>query len=136
MDVSDNFGQTQPDLLTPVTPANSENINYFSTGPDLTLRLAPTTELRLGARYSLVNYQISPFDSDRVSGSLVLTRSIAERSSVSLNAEHDRVEFANQSVNLTSIPTRSTLPTVPKAIAPSSHQRRRQSHHDVRHHGQ
>ena len=97
--ISDNFGQTQTDLFAPVTPANSENINYFSTGPDLTLRLAPTTELRLGARYSLVNYQISPFDSDRVSGSLVLTRNIAEHSSVSLNAEHDHVEFANQSVN-------------------------------------
>ena len=97
--VLDNFGQTQPDLFAPVTPDNSENINYFSTGPDLALRLAPTTEVRLGARYSLVNYEISPLDSDRVSGTLALVRNIDARSSVSLNAEHDRVEFDNQLVN-------------------------------------
>ena len=95
----DNFGQTQPDLFAPVTPQNSENINYFSTGPDLTLRLAPTTELRLGARYVLMTYATSPSDSDRVSGSMALTRNIAERSSVSLNAEHEHVEFSDQSVN-------------------------------------
>ena len=97
--VSDNFGQTQTDLFSPVTPANSENVNYFSTGPDLRFRLAPTTEVRLGARYSLVNYEISPFDNDRVSGTLALVRNIDARSSVSLNAEHDHVEFADQTVN-------------------------------------
>ena len=97
--VSDNFGQTQTDLFTPVTPANSENVNYFTTGPDLKLRLAPTTEMRLGARYSLVNYETSPYDSDRASGTLALVRNLAARSSVSLNAEHDHVEFADQTAN-------------------------------------
>ena len=98
-DVSDNFGQTQTDLFTPVTPSNSENINYFSTGPDLILRLASTTDLQVGARYSLVDYQVSPLDNNRGSGTLALIRNIAARSSVSLNAEHDHVEFADHTVN-------------------------------------
>lgn len=97
--IADNFGQTQTDLFVPITPANSENINYFSTGPDLTLRPAANTELQLGGRYSAVDYQVSPNDSNRVSGTLALVRNIAARSSLSLNAEHDRVDFTNQAVN-------------------------------------
>jgi len=37
--VQDNFGQQQLDPGLPVTPENLENINYFSTGPDVTIPL-------------------------------------------------------------------------------------------------
>ena len=36
---ADNFGQVLDDPFQPATPDNRENINYLTTGPDLTFAL-------------------------------------------------------------------------------------------------
>ena len=96
--VDDNFGQTRLDLSTPGTPVNRENINYFSTGPNVALNLfSPETMLRLAARYSRVDYQTSPLDSVRYSGLLGVERQLSSASSVSINAGDERVEPEAQS---------------------------------------
>src|SRR3984957_15926119 len=64
--LSDDFGQAALDPFTPTTPTNLENINYVSTGPDLNLRLGPTSFFNASARFARAQYQTSPFNSNRL----------------------------------------------------------------------
>ena len=97
--LQDNFGQAGVDPFTPLTPANLEDINYVSTGPDLSLRLTGTSFLNMGARVANVRYQTSPFDSDRVSGNIAWGLHLSALSSVSLNADTERVMFKDTVLN-------------------------------------
>lgn len=91
---SDRFGQTRPDLFAAATPENRENINYFSTGPDGLLRFGESNRMRLGARYSRVDFETSPYDSERASGSLALQHDMSSGGALSLNVATERVDFA------------------------------------------
>ena len=48
--LSDNFGQSRRDPFQVDTAANLENINYLTTGPDLTFRLGPRLLARINQR--------------------------------------------------------------------------------------
>jgi hypothetical protein len=89
----DDFGQSQLDPFAAVTPANLENVNYFSTGPQLELRFGPTVFLNAGARYSRTDYQTSPFDSNRFEGDLGVGTHLSSRSSASVDGSFERVLF-------------------------------------------
>lgn len=95
----DDFGQAALDPFLPTTPTNLENINYFSTGPDLHLRVGGTGFFDLGARYARAQYATSPFNSNRYLGTLAAGLQLSARSSVSLNAAFERVLFENTVVN-------------------------------------
>jgi len=97
--LQDDFGQMALDPFTPTTPANLENVNYLSTGPDLTLRLGSTSFLNLSARYARAQYATSPYNSNRWLGSLAWGLQLSARSTVSLNADTERVQFENTIVN-------------------------------------
>ncbi len=97
--LQDDFGQAQVDPFASVTPTNRENINYVSTGPDLNLRLGSLGFVDVTARYARTNYQVSPFDSSRLSGSLAVGVPISALSSVSLDGSTEHVEFDNTTVN-------------------------------------
>jgi hypothetical protein len=96
---TDQFGQVLGDPLQPPTPENSENINYFSTGPDFMVGFGSQMRLRVGGRYSLVDYEESPFDSSSTSLEIALVRSISDRSSISLNANQQELEYDEESLN-------------------------------------
>ena len=68
--LQEDFGQSQLDPYTPQTPSNHQNVNYVSTGPDLDLRLGGTGFVDVSLRYADAYYQYSPFDGNRVFGSL------------------------------------------------------------------
>ena len=89
----DNFGQGVRDIFAAVSPNNRENINYFTTGPEFTSRLGGELWARLSAQYSKVSYEVSPFDSDRYSGSLGVFRDLSSASTVSANVRASRVEY-------------------------------------------
>jgi hypothetical protein len=89
----DNFGQVRTDPFAPVTPANRENINYFTTGPDFTMHFGAETGLRLSGRYSNINYETTPADSTRYLGSATFFRQLSSASEVSLNASRERIDF-------------------------------------------
>lgn len=89
----DSFGQAQADPFAPTTPANREDLNYFSTGPDLTLRLGSTGFGRLFGRWSTTTYQRSPLDADRTQAGVALGRRASPRSELSLNAVTESVDF-------------------------------------------
>lgn len=91
--IADNFGQVLADPFVPATPDNRENINYFTTGPDVMFGLGTQNRLRLAGRYSLVSYEDSPFDSDAVAAEIGFIRALSAANSVSLNARTEQVEF-------------------------------------------
>ena len=97
--VQDDFGQSTIDPFQETTPTNLENINYFATGPDLNLNLGPTAFFNATARYARVQYQTSPFDSNRLQESLAFGLNLSSRSSVSLNGDNERVMFSNTVLN-------------------------------------
>jgi len=94
--LTDSFGQSQLDPFSAVTPDNRENVNYLSTGPDLTMRLGPAGTLTLFGRFSATQFEESGFDDERLLGGVSLGRELSARSRLSLNATVERVEFDDQ----------------------------------------
>jgi len=97
--ITDNFGQAPLDPLAPNTPNNREHINYFSTGPALSLPLGQTTQLGVIGEYGRVDYQQSLFDSTRLTGAVGLLHELSPMSSISLNARDERIRFADDQLN-------------------------------------
>ena len=95
----DDFGQAALDPFVPTSPGNLENINFFSTGPDLALRVGGTGFVHTGARYARAQYATSPFNSNRYLATLAAGLQLSARSSVSLNGAFERVLFENTVVN-------------------------------------
>jgi hypothetical protein len=95
----DDFGQQGVDPYTPVTPANIENVNYLTIGPDLKLPFGGIDYVNFSARYARAQYQTSPFNSNRLIGSAALGRNVSADASVSLNANTERVLFDNTALN-------------------------------------
>lgn len=89
----DSFGQSEIDPFAASTPDNRENINYFTTGPDFTVRLGSVGSLTLFGRYSATQFEDSDFDDERLLGGLSFGRELSARSNVSLNVTAERVEF-------------------------------------------
>jgi hypothetical protein len=97
--LTDDFGQAALDPFTPVTPANLENVNYVSTGPDLNMRLGPTGFVNASARFARAQYATSPFNSNRFLGNLAWGLQLSAQSSASLNGDTERVLFDDTALN-------------------------------------
>jgi len=93
--VEDNFGQGRGDPFQPVSPANRENINYFTTGPDLQLHFGSQTSMLIFGRYSLSDYELTPSDGERTAAGLGLYRQLSAASRIGLNAMRDESKFDN-----------------------------------------
>jgi hypothetical protein len=92
----DNFGQTLQDVFAVDTPENREYVNYLSTGPDLAMRFGSGNHLRIGARYSRVDYESSPFDNDRVGGVVGVSHDLSAAAALSLLGQRESVKFAER----------------------------------------
>ncbi len=95
--VQDSFGQVRISPFAATTPDNREDINYFTTGPDITLALTRSTAFRLSGRYSNVNYELTDLDANRFGGTLALIRGLNSPRSISFQAGAERVEFDTMS---------------------------------------
>jgi hypothetical protein len=91
--VAENFGQTFIDPVVVETPQNRQHVNFFSTGPDLTLPIGDRTQVSVMGRWSKASYELSESDDERLLGNLGLIRQLGDRSRVSLNGQTERVEF-------------------------------------------
>jgi len=100
-DFADNFGQTPLNPLAPITPDNRENINYFSTGPVLSLPLAQELKLVLMGEYGRVDYEdgLSPLDNNRMTGTVGLLHQMSRDTNISVNVRDERVDFQNDLIN-------------------------------------
>lgn len=90
----DTFGQVLTDTFEPSTPENRENVNVFSTGPDLRLRLSGSTEVVIRGRYDDARYQDSDsVDSQRVAGDIALVRHVSAATAWSIHAGSSSIDF-------------------------------------------
>lgn len=92
----DSFGQAQEDPFAPATPETREDLNYFSTGPDLMVRFGSTGFSRLYGRWSSTTYETSPLDATRTTAGLSVGRRSSERSELSLNGVTESVDFDSE----------------------------------------
>lgn len=97
--VSDNYGQVLSDPFAPATPDNRENINYFTTGPDVVFAFGSQNRLTLGARYANTVYEDSPFDSDGYSAQLGFSHLISTASSLAFTARAQQVDYDDDALN-------------------------------------
>jgi hypothetical protein len=91
--VEDSFTQIASNIAAVDTPDNRENVNFLSTGPDLTIGLTSRTSLQLSGRVSDTYYEERDTDTQGLSGSLALIRQMSDASSVSLNGSVAEVDF-------------------------------------------
>ncbi|MBM0106198.1 hypothetical protein JM946_15810 [Steroidobacter sp. S1-65] len=89
----DSFGQAQDDPFAPATPETREDLNYFSTGPDLTVRFGSAGFTRLFGRWSSTTYETSPLDATRTTGGIAFGRRSSPRSELSLNGIAESIDF-------------------------------------------
>ena len=93
------FGNLQTNPFLANTAFNRQNVNQFSTGPDLRIRLGSNTALELGGRYHSTRYEISDIDNDVLGSRVSLVRALSPYRSISLNVTADRVEYDNTLLN-------------------------------------
>jgi hypothetical protein len=90
----DTFGQVLTDAFEPSTPENRENLNVFSTGPDLRLQVGSATEVVVTGRFSASSYEESgSIDNQQISGSVALVRRPSAAIAWSINAAVSHVEY-------------------------------------------
>jgi hypothetical protein len=97
--VQDSFGQAALDPYTPQIPTNIEDINYFTTGPDLSMRFDSVNFMNVSARYARTQYQTSPYNSNRALGSIGIGRDVSAGATISLNATAERAMFEDTVLN-------------------------------------
>ena len=93
------FGNLVTNPFLANTPVNRQNINRFSTGPDLILRFGSRTALEVGGRYHNTQFEISDIDNDVLGGRVSLVRALSAHRSASLNITTDRIEFDDTTFN-------------------------------------
>ncbi|MEJ0084617.1 MAG: outer membrane beta-barrel protein [Pseudomonadota bacterium] len=91
--LTDTFGQVTQNQFAASTPDNRENVNYLSTGPDLTLSLGSRNKLLLNGRYSDVHYETSALGNQRVSAALAVRRDLSDATNVSVNVTTEQVSY-------------------------------------------
>ncbi len=91
--VDEEFGQSFIEPRDIETPSNRQDLNVFSTGPTVVLPFGSRTRLSISGRWTDVHYEESVLDSERLTGTLGLSRTMSDTSTLSLNASSVRVEF-------------------------------------------
>jgi hypothetical protein len=94
--VEDNFGQTRRDLFAVPSPDNSENVNFFSTGPDARISLGRLLDVVLGGRFTLVEYEASPADTRRYGGWFGIEHELPVGARIGASVTHETVEPRQQ----------------------------------------
>jgi hypothetical protein len=93
--VTNNYGQILEDTLSVPSPSNREDVNFFSTGPDLKFRIGSTDRLTLYGRYSDAYYEERPFDNQRFNYGVSYSRALQGSRSVGLYVVQYMVDYDN-----------------------------------------
>ena len=96
---AENLGQVIINPLQAETPANRENMNYFTTGPRLRLSLGSRTNLNLDGNFSDVQYEERPLDNQRFGGSIGFERELSQNRYLSFIVESERIEYDDSQLN-------------------------------------
>lgn len=98
--LENRFGQIREDLFSAASPENRENVNNFSTGPDLRLALGSVTSLLAGARYTRIDYERSQADSERLGGNVAAERLLSSAARASVNVSAERIKPQNSAIDV------------------------------------
>ena len=90
---AENLGQVVINPLQAETPDNRENMNYFTTGPRLSLPLGARTRFKLDGNFSDVQYEKRTLDNQRFGGLIGIERELSPSQSLSFIVEGDRIEY-------------------------------------------
>jgi hypothetical protein len=91
--VEDNYGQVSRNRQVADNPDNRQDLNYFSTGPDLTLPLGARTSVQLSGRWEDTYIERTDQDNETVLASAALVRQLSSAVSLSLNYSISQVDF-------------------------------------------
>ena len=92
------YGQTSTDPFSPIGPANRQNTNYLSTGPDWFIPLGARTRAYLGGRYGSVRYEeVADSNSERLLGIVGLDRAVSSSSRLGVQASTETVDYDSAS---------------------------------------
>jgi hypothetical protein len=89
----ENYGQVARNRQVADNPDNRQDINYFSTGPDLTLPFGARTTFQVSGRWADAYYEAGDQDSESLTGSAALIRQISEAVALSLNGTYSEIDF-------------------------------------------
>ena len=92
--VQDTFGQVLSNQFAAPTAGNLNNVNYLTTGPDLTFELGSALSVLLSGRYATTNYSRNGADNERLTGAMSLIRNLNDASDLSLTAKSDQLEYS------------------------------------------
>jgi|GEM_PF-2757004 len=87
------------DPYRPDVPLNRDNLLSYSTGPDLAIPVAETLAIEVGGRYRVNNFEDSNTDNEVVVGLASLVKRLSQGSRVSLNFNHEEVDYDIDSDN-------------------------------------
>lgn len=93
--VQENYGRALFDPFLPARPENWENVNLFTTGPDISLLRMGRNDSGIALRYSQMDYEMRPFDNERRSARFWIGREIRRDHRLSINFEAEKFEFDN-----------------------------------------
>jgi hypothetical protein len=92
--LDDTYGQIAINQFEPVTPDNRQDVNNFSTGPDVLLRAGTQSSVRLSGRYGTSTYEeTDSIDSETLHASVSFERRLSESASWALVAASNRVKY-------------------------------------------
>jgi hypothetical protein len=91
----ETFGQLERDPFVAPTPLNTENVNYFTTGPTLNFE-SGQNRLSLRGFYSRTDYQRSPYDSIGYDVGAALSHALSESSSLAFAVDSRHTHFRDQ----------------------------------------
>jgi hypothetical protein len=94
----DNYGQVSRNRQVADNPDNLQDINYFSTGPDITLPFGSRTTVQLQGRWADAYYEAGNQDSVTTTGSLALVRQLSDAAALSLNGSYSEIDFDQDEV--------------------------------------
>lgn len=95
----DVYGQTLINSFAPNAPQNRQGVNFFSTGPDLTVPLGARTELVMNARWGTANYDELLIDNQNRSATLGLQRKISAITTLRIEATGARIDYQGDGIN-------------------------------------
>jgi hypothetical protein len=92
--VDDHFGQVATNPFAAATPANLQNLNVFSSGPDLHLRLGDQMRAQFSGRYEFTRYESTDQINTRSwNGSIGLLRDVSPTTSLGVLASMSRYTY-------------------------------------------
>ena len=89
----DRYGQLVTDPFGADTLFNRENVNRFSTGPNLTLEFPGGNALDITSRYTDTDFEVSDSDNERISTNAGLIHSLSASRKVSVHFVSETIEY-------------------------------------------